>query len=138
MSESFLNDRVTLHCGDCRDVLAHLEENSIDSCVTDPPYHLISIVKRFGSDDATAPKVYKTGAYGGGFDPNGTGTGAAFARMSRGFMGKQWDGGDIAFRPELWAAVYRVPAALGTPSSTPTNTRSTGRGYFDEMVQARS
>jgi site-specific DNA-methyltransferase (adenine-specific) len=25
-----------------------------------------------------------------------------------GFMGKQWDGGDIAFRPELWAEVLRV------------------------------
>ena len=30
------------------------------------------------------------------------------ARLSRGFMGKQWDGGDIAFRPELWAEVLRV------------------------------
>ena len=47
MSEPFLKDRVVLHCGDCRDVLASLEENSIDSCVTDPPYHLMSIVKRF-------------------------------------------------------------------------------------------
>jgi site-specific DNA-methyltransferase (adenine-specific) len=25
-----------------------------------------------------------------------------------GFMGQQWDGGDIAFRPETWAAVLRV------------------------------
>jgi site-specific DNA-methyltransferase (adenine-specific) len=24
------------------------------------------------------------------------------------FMGKQWDGGDVAFRPETWAAVLRV------------------------------
>ena len=23
-------------------------------------------------------------------------------------MGKVWDGGDIAFNPELWAKVYRV------------------------------
>ena len=23
-------------------------------------------------------------------------------------MGKQWDGGDVAFRPETWAEVYRV------------------------------
>ena len=28
--------------------------------------------------------------------------------LSRGFMGKEWDGGDIAFNPELWFKVYRV------------------------------
>lgn len=27
---------------------------------------------------------------------------------SRGFMGKEWDGGDVAFRPETWAAIARV------------------------------
>ena len=30
----------------------------------------------------------------------------AYARASRGFMGKEWDGGDIAFRPETWRAVF--------------------------------
>jgi DNA modification methylase len=38
MSESFLNGKVTLHRGDCLEVLPTLEECSIDSCVTDPPY----------------------------------------------------------------------------------------------------
>jgi site-specific DNA-methyltransferase (adenine-specific) len=98
VSERFLNDRVELHCGDCLDVLARLEENSIDSCCCDPPYHLTSIVQRFGAENAPPVKTYKE---------NG-GTGAAFARMSKGFMGKVWDGGDIAFRPETWASVYRV------------------------------
>ena len=28
--------------------LKTLEDNTFDSCVTDPPYHLASIVKRFG------------------------------------------------------------------------------------------
>ena len=28
--------------------LKTLEDNKFDSCVTDPPYHLASIVKRFG------------------------------------------------------------------------------------------
>jgi DNA modification methylase len=93
VSESFLNGRVTLHRGDCLEVLPTLEECSIDSCVTDPPYHLTSIVKRFGGEGAAPCKIGKTGAY---------------ERSSRGFMGKQWDGGDIAFRPELWAEVYRV------------------------------
>lgn len=41
--ESFLNNRVTLHAGDCLDVLPTFAENSIDSCVTDPPYHLQSL-----------------------------------------------------------------------------------------------
>lgn len=93
MAESFLNGKVSLYCGDSMEVLASIDENSIDSCVTDPPYHLTSIVKRFGADSAAPAKVGKTGAY---------------ARASAGFMGKQWDGGDIAFRPELWALVYRA------------------------------
>ncbi len=91
--ETFLNDRVTLHPGDCLDVLARLGEGSIDSCVTDPPYHLTSIVKRFGSANAAPVIAGKTGAY---------------KRASAGFMGKQWDGGDIAFTVDLWAQVYRV------------------------------
>jgi site-specific DNA-methyltransferase (adenine-specific) len=73
--------------------MAALEPDSLDSCVTDPPYHLTSIVKRFGADNAAPAKVGKTGAY---------------ARASKGFMGQTWDGGDVAFQPETWAAVFRV------------------------------
>jgi len=36
--ETFLDGRVTLHLGDCLDALPHIEECSIDSCCTDPPY----------------------------------------------------------------------------------------------------
>lgn len=89
----FLNGRVVLHPGDCMKVLPTLEAESVDSVVTDPPYHLTSIVKRFGKE-GSAPAQF--------------GTDGAFARASRGFMGKQWDGGDIAFRPELWVEVLRV------------------------------
>lgn len=81
---------ITLYPGDCMAIMQTLDADSVDSCVTDPPYHFTSIVKRFGADDA-APA--KTGVY---------------ERGSRGFMGKQWDGGEIAFEPETWAAVYRV------------------------------
>lgn len=84
---------VTLLQGDCIEVMRGLDAASVDSCVTDPPYHLASIVKRFGAADAAPAKVGKTGAY---------------KRASRGFMGKKWDGGDIAFRPETWAEVLRV------------------------------
>ena len=52
-----------------------------------------SIVKRFGAKDAAPAKIGKTGAY---------------ARAAAGFMGKEWDGGDIAFGSELWREVYRV------------------------------
>jgi site-specific DNA-methyltransferase (adenine-specific) len=74
--------------GDCLDVLPTLAENSVDACVTDPPYHLTSQV-------ATVRSVFP-GRYAG---TNGA---------SVGFMGKQWDGGDIAFRPDVWREVYRV------------------------------
>ena len=95
----FHDGRVTLHAGDCLDVLAALPEASVDSIVTDPPYHLTSIVKRFGAAAASPAKDY-TGAR-----ENATG---AYARASRGFMGQQWDGGDIAFQVELWRAALRV------------------------------
>src|SRR5574341_1511933 len=32
----------------------------------------------------------------------------SIARASRGFMNLQWDGGDIAFRPETWAAMAEL------------------------------
>ena len=62
-----------LICGDSLEKLKDLDENSVDSIVTDPPYHLKS------SKDST-----------------------------KGFMGKDWDGGDIAFKKELWQEALRV------------------------------
>lgn len=94
VTESFLDGKVILHGGDCLDVLDTLPENSIDACVCDPPYHLTSIVERFGKEGAA---VADDSAKGG-----------AFKRASAGFMGKVWDGGDIAFRPEVWRKVLRV------------------------------
>lgn len=97
----FLDGRITLHAGDCLDVLAAMPENSVDSVVTDPPYHLTSIVKRFGAEaqshlsvsaDKDLSKVNS--------NPH--------RRLAAGFMGKEWDGGDIAFQPDTWRAVLRV------------------------------
>lgn len=79
--------------GDSRDVLREFADNSIDSCVTDPPYALVSISKRFGKEGSAAAKVGKTGAY---------------ARASAGFMGKTWDTGETAFDPAFWEEVLRV------------------------------
>jgi DNA modification methylase len=99
----FLDGKVRLLKGDCLELLPTLEENSIDSCVTDPPYHLTSIVKRFGQPNSAPVKVDRFCNHAGadkGVSP--------YARASKGFMGKQWDGGDIAFRSEVWAEVLRV------------------------------
>ncbi|MEX2739941.1 site-specific DNA-methyltransferase [Rhizobium mongolense] len=86
----YLDGRVTLYPGNCLEVLASLPENSIDSVVTDPPYHLTSIVERFGKEGAAENKT------------------APYKRASAGFMGKEWDGGDIAFQVATWKAVLRV------------------------------
>src|SRR5690349_6085717 len=84
---------VRILLGDCMVRLRDLPDNSVDSVVCDPPYHLTSIVKRFGSENAAPAKVGQTGAY---------------ARASKGFMGQTWDGGDVAFQRETWAEVLRV------------------------------
>lgn len=55
----------------------------------DPPYHLVS-----------GNAVYDLPLTGAGNPRTPRPTGKA-----GGFMGKQWDGGDIAFRPETWAAL---------------------------------
>lgn len=80
--------------GDSREVLKTFADASIDSCVTDPPYALVSIVKRFGADNAAAAK--SNGASG------------VYKRASAGFMGQKWDTGETAFDPDFWAEVWRV------------------------------
>lgn len=77
---------------DCRQVMANMGDETVDAVVCDPPYHLTSIVKRFGPGQA----------------PQQHGRDGAHARAARGFMGQTWDGGDIAFDPTLWAEVLRV------------------------------
>ena len=73
-------NKVTLLKGDCINKLKGLKDNSVDSVVTDPPYHLTAW-------DMQPKKKYK--------------------RKKRGFMGKEWDGlGEdgigIANNPKLW------------------------------------
>ncbi len=77
---------------DSRDALRELADASVDSVVCDPPYALVSIVKRFGGANA-APAKDRDGLY---------------KRASAGFMGKRWDTGDTAFDPEFWVEVIRV------------------------------
>jgi DNA modification methylase len=89
--KTFHDGKVTLHAGDCLDVLKAMPENSIDAVVTDPPYHLTN-----NSNGTRSP-------YPGQYTPIGKPK-----QPKGGFMGKQWDGGDIAFSVELWAEVLRV------------------------------
>ena len=97
MARKMYGDQVvpqfTLLKGDCLETLKTLEDNSIDSVLCDPPYHLQSIVDRYGDTDSAPPKF---------------GTDGAFQRSSRGFLGKTWDGGDIAFRTDVWKECLRV------------------------------
>ncbi|MBA3055030.1 MAG: site-specific DNA-methyltransferase [Sphingomonadales bacterium] len=76
--------------GDSREVLKGLADNSIDSVVTDPPYALVSIGKRFGGPNAKAP------------------TGDVYKRAVAGFMNATWDTGETAFDPLFWVEVLRV------------------------------
>ena len=88
--------------GDCIEEMQKLIDDGvqIDSVVTDPPYHLQSIVDRFGKasvddDNYTSEKVRN------GVD--------SYSRLIRtGFMGKEWDGGDIAFRKETWELALKL------------------------------
>lgn len=77
--------------GDCLELLKNMADNSIDSIVTDPPYHLTT-GKKGGTGPASLNEKSPAGR----------------ARISTGFMGQAWDGGDIAFRVELWRECLRV------------------------------
>ena len=82
---------MTLLLGDCLEVMAGMDAGSVDAVVTDPPYHLTQ-ASRNGSPRQNDPAT-------------------PFGRTrlgSAGFMGKTWDGGDIANRPETWAEALRV------------------------------
>lgn len=85
---------VTVHHGDCLQVMRQMIADGalVQSVVTDPPYHLTSIVKRFGKVGSAEAK-----------DRDGL-----YRRASAGFMGKMWDGGDIAFRPEVWELCFAL------------------------------
>lgn len=81
-------DQFILHQGDCLDVMRGMAENSVDAIVTDPPYHLTN--------------------NGGGPTSAGPHARAKAGAKRTGFMGKEWDGGDIAFNPEMWREAIRV------------------------------
>lgn len=83
--------KARIYVGDAMERLRELLEESVDSVVTDPPYHLTT-GKQGGSGQASENLNSPAGR----------------SRATTGFMGKGWDGGDIAFRPDTWVAVMRV------------------------------
>lgn len=86
-------ENYSLYLGNMLDVLDTIDENSIDSIITDPPYGLTSITKRFGKEGAAPAKYGKDGS---------------FARLSRGFMGKEWDGSGVEYNIKTWEKCLRV------------------------------
>jgi len=90
--------KVELFQGDNREILAGYPDNYFDSVVTDPPYGLTSITKRFSQTNLE--------------DNNQTGENARNrstpqARLARGFMGKEWDGSGIEYDVEFWHLVFQ-------------------------------
>jgi hypothetical protein len=84
------------------------QKGKFHALLCDAPYHLTSIVKRFGKKNSAPAKE---------------GTDGVFRRASSGFMGQTWDGGDLAFRPETWEAFGEVlyPGAFGMAFSASRN-----------------
>lgn len=81
---------------DSRNALAAMAARgeTVHSIVTDPPYGLVSVVKRFGKEgSAPAKSEGPTGVY---------------RRASAGFMGQAWDGTGIEQDPTFWRLCYDV------------------------------
>ena len=60
------------------------------ACLCDAPYHLTTITKRFGKEGSASAKYGRDGA---------------FQRVSKGFLGQEWDGSMVSFQPETWDAI---------------------------------
>lgn len=88
--------QISLHPGDNRQSLRRLIDEGVrvHSVVTDPPYGLVSIQKRFGKEGSAAARK--------------EGNDGSFARLSGGFMGKAWDGSGIERDPEFWKLIYDI------------------------------
>ncbi len=86
--------------GDCVEVMKEMIAvgEQFDSIVCDPPYDLVSIVKRFGKEGAAPAQFGKDGA---------------FARASKGFLGKVWDGTGIEREEEYCGDIIMRMVSLG-------------------------
>ncbi|UUV43228.1 DNA methylase [Rhodobacter phage RcCWillis] len=91
-----MQPQITLYPGDNRETLRRLiaEGVQVHAVVTDPPYGLVSIEKRFGKKGAAAART--------------EGNDGSFNRLSKGFMGREWDGTGIERDPEFWALILDI------------------------------
>lgn len=92
-----MSDRVTIYQEDVIRWCEAYEGPKFHALLADCPYHLTSITERFGKPNSAPVKLKKIPGQ----------SGSPYARGATGFMGQQWDGGDIAFRPETWAALAK-------------------------------
>lgn len=90
-----MTSSISLHAGDNRISLRRLIDQGVrvHSVVTDAPYGLTSVTKRFGKEGAAPAKF---------------GADGAFSRASGGFMGKTWDATGIERDPEFWRLIYEI------------------------------
>ena len=96
---------VTIICGDCTKADP---SGPFHALLCDPPYHLTSVGRLVKSSVAQEQATLND-------EKLATSGAARFFKSQAGFMGKVWDGGDIAFRPETWAALaqHLHPGAFG-------------------------
>lgn len=87
-------EQVTLFEGDNRVSLRALSECSVPAILTDLPYEIASIAKRFGSKQAAPART--------------EGNDGAFNRLSRNFLGAAWDAQGISYDVDLWREMLRV------------------------------
>lgn len=97
--------KVLIESGDAVQWAKDYRGEPFHALLADPPYHLVSIIKRYGKSGPSDANLKLTANQGN----------SPYERGARGFMGKTWDGGDVAFDPETWAAFLSVmyPGAFG-------------------------
>ena len=87
------NQHYKLYHGNMLDMGQVIEGWTIDSIVTDPPYWLTSTVKRFGKENSAPNQYWKDGS---------------FARLTKWFMGKEWDGSWIEYNIDAWRKCFEA------------------------------
>ncbi len=97
-----------IHHGDCLEVMAGMEPESVDAIVTDPPYDLTNRTPDVKACEACGRVLGGTDGKPASCPRCGGPLSYQRSVQGRGFMGKVWDGTGIAFRPETWEAAYRV------------------------------
>lgn len=86
---------VTLYPGDNRASLRRLIDQGVrvHSVITDPPYVMDSVIKRFSAAKAKPAQHGRDGAMN---------------RSSVRFIGKEWDASEIAWDPTFWSLVMEI------------------------------